>query len=242
MTAFRRSVAAAAAAGAALSALALAPTAAAQSGVLVYPGMEIRQNATVCTLGFVDVAARIGYSAGHCRGEGPVTDRNGRVIGVVTNARDNTPDGAVVRTDQVIADYEMIKLNNSVTLSDFLPGGRQLIAASAAPLAAGHPVCHFGIMTGESCGSVERINNGWFTMANGVISQKGDSGGPVYALGADGRAVIVGLFNSTWGNLPAAVGWNETRQHLQEDMLAGGPGTDATDGNEVINVAATQTD
>ncbi len=227
------------AAGAALVALAGAPTAAAQSSVLVYPGMEIRQTATVCTLGFVDMTARIGYSAGHCRGEGPVTDRNGRVIGVVTNSRDNTPDGAVVRTDQVIADYQTIKLNNSVTLSDFLPGGRQLVVDPAATLTPGQPVCHFGIMTGESCGAVERINNGWFTMANGVVSQKGDSGGPVYTVGPDGRAAIVGLFNSTWGNLPAAVGWAATGQHLQEDMLAAGPATGVT---EVVNVAATGTD
>jgi hypothetical protein len=42
----------------------------------------------------------------------------------------------------------------------------------------------------------------WFTMANGVVSQKGDSGGPVYNLTPDGRAAIVGMFNSTWGPVP----------------------------------------
>lgn len=242
MTAFLRSVAAILALGAGLAGLALAPSAAAQSSVLVFPGMEIRQNATMCTLGFVDVAKRIGYSAGHCGGEGPVTDRSGRFIGVVTTSRDNTPDGAVVRTDQVIADYQAIQLASGVTLSDFMPSGRQLIADPAVGLGPGQPVCHIGVVTGESCGSVERMNNGWFTMQNGVISQKGDSGGPVYTLAADGRAVIVGLFNSTWGNLPAAVGWDATGRHLQEDMLAGGLGNDVAGGNEIINVAATQAD
>ena len=101
------------------------------------------------------------------------------------------------------------------------------MADPAAPLAAGQPVCHFGVVTGESCGSVERVNNGWFTMSNGVVSQKGDSGGPVYTLADDGRAIIIGLFNSTWGDLPAAVSWQATGQQVRED--AG-----------VIDVAATQ--
>ena len=93
----------AAAAGAVLTAL--SPAAAADGDVHVFPGMEIRQGTTVCTLGFIDPVARIGYSAGHCRGNGTVTDRDGRLIGTVTTARDNTPNGAVVRTDQVISDY-----------------------------------------------------------------------------------------------------------------------------------------
>ena len=43
-------------------------------------------------------------------------------------------------------------------------------------------------------------------MSNGIVSQKGDSGGPVYVVDGD-RAVLVGLFNSTWGSFPAAVFW-----------------------------------
>ena len=56
------------------------PVASADPGVLVYPGMEIHQGTTRCTLGYVDPAARTGYTAGHCRGDGPVTDKNGRFI------------------------------------------------------------------------------------------------------------------------------------------------------------------
>jgi hypothetical protein len=190
------------------------------AGVTVSPGMEIRQQSTVCTLGFVDPIARVGYSAGHCRGAGPVTDRLGRVIGVVTSSRDNTPDGSVVRVDQVISDYETISLAADVAITNVLPGGRPLVADPAPPLSAGQPVCHFGIVTGESCGIVERVNNGWFTMTNGVVSQKGDSGGPVYTLTADGRALMVGIFNSTWGRLPAAVSWQATNQQAAADGAA----------------------
>ena len=209
------------------AALSLASTADADPSVVVYPGMEIRQDTNVCTLGFVDPAQRIAFSAGHCRGNGPVTDKAGRYIGTVSTSRDNTPNGTVVRTDQVISDYETITLATDVQINPVLPGGRLLVADPAAPLAAGQPVCHFGVVTGESCGSVERVNNGWFTMNNGVVSQKGDSRGPVYTLADDGRAIIIGLFNSTWGDLPAAVSWQATGQQVREDT-------------GVIDVAATQ--
>ena len=89
-------------------------------------------------------------------------------------------------------------------------------------------MCHFGVITGESCGTIERVNNGWFTMENGVVSRKGDSGGPVYTFGANGRAVLIGLFNSTWGNLPAAVSWQATSAQLAADVASG----------SVVNAAA----
>jgi hypothetical protein len=233
LASFVRSAVVAAAAGAALmssiamSSMTSAPSAAAEAAV-VYPGMEIRQDSTVCTLGFVDVAARIAYSAGHCRGSGLVTDRNGRFIGVVTTSRDNTPDGTVVRTDQVISDYQTISLAAGVTANNVLPSGRQLVTDAAATPAPGQQVCHFGVITGESCGTIERVNNGWFTMENGVVSQKGDSGGPVYTFGDGGQAVLIGLFNSTWGNLPAAVSWQATSAQLAADIASG----------SVINAAA----
>jgi len=235
---FLRNVVLAAAAGAglipaalvisaAVVSAALAPIASADAGPVVSPGMEIRQSGVMCTLGFVDPVARIAFSAGHCNASGPVTDRNGRFIGVVTAAKDNTPDGTVVRTDQVISDYETISLASDVTINSILPGGRTLLADGIAPLAVGQQVCHFGVVTGESCGTIERVNNGWFTMENGVVSQKGDSGGPVYTPTANGKAVMVGLFNSTWGALPAAVSWQATGQQLLADT-----------GMAIVNVAA----
>ena len=212
----------AAAVGAGLAAVFAPEVAADVSGVTVSPGMEIRQQSTVCTLGFVDPVARVAFSAGHCRGNGPVTDRDGRIIGVVTSSRDNTPNGTVVRVDQVISDYQTISLAPDVSINNILPGGRVLVSDPAAPLAAGQPVCHFGVVTGESCGIVERVNNGWFTMTNGVVSQKGDSGGPVYTLTANGDAVMIGIFNSTWGRLPAAVSWQATSQQVAADGAAVG--------------------
>jgi hypothetical protein len=216
------------AAAAAASVLALtipALPAHATPGVLVYPGMEIHQGTSVCTLGFVDPGARTAFTAGHCRGEGGVVDRDGNPIGSLTSFRDNTPDGATVATDQMIADWEAINLASDVAVNDILPGGRVLVSDPTVVPTPGLGVCHFGVVTGESCGNIEAVNNGWFTMANGVVSQKGDSGGPVYVVTPDGRAAIVGMFNSTWGNYPAAVSWQTASQQAHEDVVQSASGS-----------------
>jgi len=195
------------------------PVAPAQaSPVVVYPGMEIHQDTNVCTLGYVDPPLRIAFTAGHCRGSGPVTDKDGNFIGSLALFRDNTPNGATVATDHLIADYEAIGLANEVVANNILPDGRALDSDPKVVAKPGQPVCHFGVITGESCGTVQSVNNGWFTMANGVVSQKGDSGGPVYVQTDNGRAVIVGMFNSTWGQYPAAVSWQATGQQVREDV------------------------
>ena len=191
----------------------------ADPAVLVYPGMEIRQDTNVCTLGFVDPQARIAYTAGHCRGGGPVSDRDGNYIGNLAMFRDNTPDGSTIASDHQISDWEAIDLGDDVQVNNILPGGRMLVSDPAVVPQPGEPVCHFGVITGESCGTVEAVNNGWFTMANGVVSEKGDSGGPVYVLTDDGRAVIIGVFNSTWGQYPAAVSWTTASQQVRDDVV-----------------------
>lgn len=188
--------------------------------VLVFPGMEIRQDTNVCTLGYVHPAARVAFTAGHCRGSGPVRDKQGNLVGMQTVFRDNTPNGATIDTNHQIADWMAITLAPEVTVNNVLPGGRMLVSDPAVVPTPGQPVCHFGVITGESCGNVEAVNNGWFTMANGVVSQKGDSGGPVYVVTPDGRAAIIGMFNSTWGRYPAAVSWQATSQQAGEDVIS----------------------
>jgi hypothetical protein len=215
-----------AAAASAIGALTLpsAPAEASQA-LLVYPGMEVRQATNVCTLGYVDPQNRIAFTAGHCRGTGPVADKDGNVIGSQTLFRDNTPNGATIDTNHQIADWEAISLSPDITVNDILPGGRELIADPAVVPSVGLPVCHFGVITGESCGTVQAVYNGWFTMANGVVSQKGDSGGPVYNVTPDGRAVIIGMFNSTWGQYPAAVSWQSASQEAREDVISATSGS-----------------
>ncbi len=203
------------------AALVLTSTSAeAQPGVLVHPGMEIHQDSVLCTLGYVDPATRVAFTAGHCRASGTVTDKQGNMIGSQGSFRDNTPNGMTVDTNHQITDWEVIHLTADVVINNVLPGGQVLVTDPAVHPVAGMPVCHFGVVTGESCGTVESVNNGWFTMANGVVSKKGDSGGPVYTQTPDGRTVLIGIFNSTWGVLPAAVSWQVARQQAREDTIS----------------------
>ena len=200
------------------------PVMAAADPVLVFPGMEIHQGGLSCTLGYVDPALHVAFAAGHCRGAGPVTDKDNHVIGNLATFRDNIPNGAIVGTEQQISDYESIMLTDAVTANNILPGGRVLQSDPGLVVTPGEPVCHFGFATGETCGTVQDVNNGWFTMGNGVISQKGDSGGPVYIINPIGQAMIVGILNSVWGNSPAAVSWQATSQHIRDDAgVSGGP-------------------
>jgi hypothetical protein len=195
------------------------PAAASADPTLVFPGMEIHQDNKVCTLGYVDPVTRIAFTAGHCRGGGPVvTDRDHNVIGRLATFRDNTPSGSTVATDQLISDYEAIVLNDNVAVNDILPGGRLLESNPTVTVQPGQAVCHFGVITGETCGTVESVNNGWFTMSHGVQSQKGDSGGPVYLAPNGGPAEMVGIFNSVWGDFPAAVSWRAATDQVHQDL------------------------
>ncbi len=196
----------------------LPPGTARAEPTVVFPGMEIHQDNRVCTLGYVDPTMRIAFTAGHCRGGGAVYDKNHNVIGRLATFRDNTPTGTTVATDQLISDYEAIVLDDSVAPSNILPGGRRLESNPNLALAPGQAVCHFGVITGETCGTVESVNNGWFTMSHGVLSHNGDSGGPVYVAPAGGPGQIVGIFNSVWGDLPAAVSWRATADQVRQDL------------------------
>jgi len=54
-----------------------------------YLPMAIVQGNSECTLGYIDTAERIGYSAGYCNGDTEVRDTAGHHIGVVILAHNN---------------------------------------------------------------------------------------------------------------------------------------------------------
>ena len=63
--------------GTGIATLALPSAPAHASPVPMYPGVEIRQDTNLCTLGYVDPNLPIAVTAGHCRGAGNVTNKDG---------------------------------------------------------------------------------------------------------------------------------------------------------------------
>lgn len=174
--------------------------------LVVFPGMSIVQGENRCTLGYVDPVARTGLTAGHCNAAGPVNDLAGNHIGDVVVANRNLPATGTIRPEDVISDFEGISLAPGVEPSDTLPNGTRLRLAHDAAPTPGLPVCLLGSVSGDSCGKVDEVNNGWFTMSD-VKGDHGDSGGPVYTVSQPGEGVLVGIYSIRWGGRPAAMSW-----------------------------------
>ncbi len=189
--------------------------------------MSIIQGDSRCTLGYVDTASRIGLTAGHCNATGSVTDLGGNRVGEVLLMSRNLPTGGAIGPGDVVSDYEGISLAPGVQLSSVLPNGLQLRIAQNAGPAPGLPVCLMGSVSGETCGKVDEINNGWFTMAD-VAGQHGDSGGPVYTVTQPGQALLVGIYSLRWGGKPAAMSWSaisaQMQSQLESEIPVAGPG------------------
>lgn len=203
----------------------------------VYPGMKIIQgdptNSLTCTLGFVDPQARIGVTAGHCGGDGPVFNSDGNRIGRMAIARTNIEsEGKLTATDYRI-DYEGIIFDDGVSINNVLPNGLQLGLDNGVTPRIGLPVCRNGVTTGEACGTVASLGNGWF-LVDGLPVDHGDSGSPVYTITSPGRAAIVGIVsarykaNRTGAEATVALSWPTVVRQMRDD-LANGRGTRADD-------------
>lgn len=203
----------------------LAPATAAAVDTIVYPGMTIVQGSTKCTLAFVDTTDRIGYSAGHCDTDTEVRDEAGNRIGQVVSSHNNrVGQNSTGPRDEVI-DYEAISLAAPAT--DLLGPAftRPLIVQTGLTAEPGMPVCHRGATTGRSCGVIAEVYDGWFTIDPGgydLISDHGDSGGPVYtytrASGPD--PVLIGIFRGLHGQQLVAVSWPDTELQAVFDAAA----------------------
>ncbi len=223
---------------AAVTAVGIVPPveAAADSGVTAFPGMEIRQGSTVCTLGFVELSMRIGVTTGACDGGSIVTDNHGKVLGSVVTARRNATDAASTGGAVLDMEYEVIKLTDDVNATDVLPSGRRLESLPGSQASPGDRLCYFGISTGHSCGQVGSVSGGRFFFTD-MAADPRDVGAPVYVMTDDGRAVIIGLLESASSSAATAESWQAVMQQLYLDARPPGqgqpPGTVRTAGRVV---------
>jgi hypothetical protein len=203
----------------ALLAIGASTRADADTGVKVFPGMEIHQGSTICTLGFVEVRLRFALTVGQCDGGPTVTDSHGDVVGVVAQAHRNAADDTAADGSMAGVDYEVIKLDPNANPTDLLPTGRQLQSTPGLVAQPALPVCHFGISTAQTCGRVGSVSNGRFVIQD-VPVDKRDHGGPVYTLTDNNRATIVGFFDAVSGSAPAAESWQAVMEQLYVDLRA----------------------
>lgn len=195
--------------------LAILPTASAAGATKAYPGMEIRQGDTTCTLAFIDVGRRIAYSSGHCATDREVRDTLGRPIGVVAVVEHNRAGHSRTGPNDTIIDYEAIGLYSNVDVTNAIAPARTrpLIVEPGLKPRPGMKVCHRGVTTGRSCGTIDTVHDGWFRMkADGMTSQDGDSGAPVYTYtDANGtNPVIIGILRGKNGGRVHAVSFPDT--------------------------------
>lgn len=193
----------------------------ADTGVTVFPGMEIHQGGTICTLGFVETRLRIALTTGQCDGGSTVTDSRDDVVGTVMLARRNVADATVADGSMAGVEYEVIRLDANATATDRLPTGRELLSMPDVRAQPALPVCHFGISTAQTCGRVSTVSNGRFVIQV-ASADKRDSGGPVYTLTDDNHAVIVGLFDAVSRSGPKAQSWQAVMQQLYVDLRSKG--------------------
>ncbi|MUM18629.1 hypothetical protein FZI91_12895 [Mycobacterium sp. CBMA271] len=196
--------------------------------LVAYPGMAIVRGHDQCTLSFVDPVTRTGFTAGQCTDVGSVADVRGNLIGEVVLMSRNlstTEVGAVARDDSV-TDYAGIQFGSQVQLANTMPDGTRLRMAQGANPDPGLAVCFMGSVSGQVCGKISALNDGWFTIS-GAAGHPGDSGAPVYVVTQPGEGLLVGIYSERWGD-SAAMSWPaiaaQIPSQLTPQVPAAGPG------------------
>lgn len=169
--------------------------------------------------------ALYGITAGHCLapeefGGVPVkiTTENGELLADTDDLRDSdyvlAGDASYVDPDAGLDDFAWFRLNDSVDpdttgissrantgipLLDPLLTGHRLETGDPVPVTdnlVGGLVCKDGAMTGRTCGPVLSVNTRSQEVFAAVPAIAGDSGSPLYVLGADGKIHVLGSLSN----------------------------------------------
>lgn len=177
-----------------------------QFGTIALPGVSVAHRdadgvAIPCTLGpAVTTGSRHGFlTAGHCTAAHAATDQYLSatadvktspqiLLGTTSNAVEDdgtAQDSAVIWTD-VPLPRDAARIAGSFPVAGVMPE----VAVQALPV--GTPICLDGAKSGIQCGAVMATSDhGLLRFA--AESAKGDSGAPVFVVGPDRRATLVGL-------------------------------------------------
>lgn len=206
-----------------------------QNSHSIFPGAEIKNltHGYFCSAGYVVSNANNELyilTAGHCGKKGDTfgireqTSDRYEIIGHMTDTRVRYQDDK----ETFIAgdDTGLIKITNPAWVSPTVPVAgttfKGVMSAQKA-LDKGLTVCHLGRTTGFSCGPIIDTNNGNFRFWG--LSDRGDSGGPIFAMDSDNNYWAVGVTSAVddfaktrpWG-------WEiedfmrDTRMHIPQEL------------------------
>ena len=179
-----------------------------QYGAQPYPGNNFGQRQAngepnKCTLGplvrRISDGAHGFITAGHCD-ENPGEDvyiwsgpDGGAVLaGMLTGKRDNNAD-----QDSALLETVLAPAHDATKIAGKFPISGVMSVAEVKALEPGTPICLDGARSGVMCGPLVRTD--WDTIKFGTSGKGGDSGSTVFLVGADNRAVLIGIFQGEDG-------------------------------------------
>ena len=165
------------------------PAPAAAALITLRPGDRI-DTPTVCTIAYTDTGANdhtYAITAGHCAHGKPVRVHRSCATGIfVASVVDPPRSGG--------ADYGLVDFGPH-TLALLFVGNRPIAANDHPRPRPGQTVCRAGTTTGQQCGTIAAAYGDHQYLTTGMPSSRGgDSGGPVWILGGDGRAQVIGIW------------------------------------------------
>lgn len=165
----------------------------------------IIEGRSMCTLGFIDHAARTGIIAGHCSTfdiDEVVTTKDGREIGTVKSKLPNEKDAR--------RDIGIITFNDDVELLENTHTGDTVL--NVEDVEVGQTLCSYSsVKETVRCGEVIYLDDNIIIGDRNAGGWVGDSGGPAWIVATDGTPLgFAGVFSLLWEDL--AVGFTNINQ------------------------------
>ncbi|MFN6547939.1 hypothetical protein [Mycolicibacterium nivoides] len=116
-----------------------------------------------------------------------------KVVGTLTGKLDDEAAGQ----DSALLETVLAPAPDATKIAGKIPISGVMSVAEVKALEPGTPICLDGARSGVMCGPLVRTD--WDTIKFGTNAIGGDSGSPVFLVGADNRAVLIGIFKGEHG-------------------------------------------